>query len=78
MPDMRSNKVWNEETSERVAVPPSLVENNNGLNEARRGKELAAEKTDENGRIIGSLAAAEALQAATDERRGKEVTKIKH
>ena len=73
MLDVRSNKVWDEET----AVPPALVENDkeSELNGGKQDKDL--KKTEGNGHG-GSLAAAEALQAATDERRGKEVTKIKH
>ena len=69
MLDVRSNKVWDEET----AVPPALVENDK--ESELQDKDL--KKTEGNARG-GSLAAAEALQAATDERRGKEVTKIKH
>ena len=68
MLDVRSDKVWDEET----AVPPALVENDKE-SELKQDKDL--KKTNARG---GSLAAAEALQAATDERRGKEVTKIKH
>ena len=71
MLDVRSNKVWDEET----AVPPALVENDKESKLNGGDKDL--KKTEGNARG-GSLAAAEALQAATDERRGKEVTKIKH
>ena len=65
---MRSNKVWDEETA---------VENNNGTKMKEKGFELTTDtKTDGDARL-GSLAAAEAVQAATDQRRSKEVTKIK-
>ena len=63
--EMRSNKVWDDET----AGLPGLVENNNG-----REIKATATKTNEDARV-GSLADAEAVQAATDQRRGKEVTK---
>ena len=70
---MRSNKVWDEET----AGLPGLVENNNGTEMKEKGFELTTDtKTDGDARV-GSLAAAEAVQAATDQRRSKEVTKIK-
>ena len=69
MLDVRSNKVWDEET----AIPPALVENDK--ESELQDKDLKKTEGNASG---GSLAAAEALQAATDERRGKEVTKIKH
>ena len=69
--EMRSNKVWDKETAERVAPLPRLVENKN---EELNNKEL---KIADDAPGVGSLAAAEAVQAATDERRRKEVTKAK-
>ena len=73
--EMRSNKVWDEETAERVAPLPRLVENKK---EELTDKENFFElKTAEDAPGVGSLAAAEAVQAATDERRRKEVTKAK-
>ena len=77
--EMRSNKVWDEETAERAAGLPGLVQNNNGpeFNERMADKvnfvELPDKKTDGDAHAVGSLAAAEAVQAATDERRGKVV-----
>ena len=79
---MRSNKVWDEETAERAAGLPGLVENGPELNEKRPGKVNFFEETrkldkkaDGDAHAVGSLAAAEEVQAATDVRRGKEVTK---
>ena len=74
---MRSNKVWDEE---RAAGLPGVVPNSNGSNETRQeGKEIFFELTDKKMEVgnadIGSLAHAEAVQAATDKRRDKEVTK---
>ena len=69
MLDMRSNNVWDEET----AMPdfPGVVEN-------RPDNDKVTKSTNKNNSagvddIIGSLAAAEAAQAATDERRDKAV-----
>ena len=64
MVDMRNNQVWDEE-----AVGPGIVENNE-----MPEKELTNNKTDEGWvDFEGSLAAAEAVQAATDEQRDNEV-----
>ena len=78
---MRSNKVWDEETAERAAGLPGLVENGPELNEKKPNKvnffEVHDKKADGDAHAVGSLDAAEEVQAATDERRGKEVTKAK-
>ena len=66
MPDMRSNKVWDEETAERAGLPV-VVGSNDVFEFADNDK-----KRDFHG---ASLAAAEAVQADTDERRGLAVTK---
>ena len=74
MLEMRSNKVWDEE----AAGLPRLVENSDEMKlDKKNSNETEAEikldkKTDGD---AGSLAGAEAVQAATDERRRKEVTK---
>ena len=73
MLEMRSNKVWDEE----AAGLPRLVENSDEMKlDKKNSNETEAEikldkKTDGD---AGSLAGAEAVQAATDERRRKEVT----
>ena len=72
MLDMRSNKVWDEEAA-------CVVENSNETAEIKEKRadhlfELPDKKTDGD---AGALAGAEAVQAATDERRRKEVTKSK-
>ena len=80
MPAIRSNKVWDEETAEGIGFP------GDNENNQRRDKKIFFEVTDkkvadentnekiDGDRGLGSLDAAEAVQAATEERRGKEVT----
>ena len=68
MVDMRNNQVWDEEAAEKDGGP-GIVENNE-----MPEKELTNNKTDEGWvDFEGSLAAAEAVQAATDEQRDNEV-----
>ena len=68
MVDMRNNQVWDEEAAEK-ATGPGIVENNE-----MPEKDLTNNKTDEGWvDFEGSLAAAEAVQAATDEQRDNEV-----
>ena len=70
---MRSNKVWDEE---RAAGLTRVVPNSNVSNEkGEEGFELTDKKIEVGNADIGSLAHAEAVQAATDKRRDKEVTK---
>ena len=64
--DMRSNKVWNEVTVERAGLPV-VVGSNDVFEFADNDKKRDFLET--------SLAAAEAVQADTDERRGLAVTK---
>ena len=72
---MRSNKVWDEEAA---GLPGLVIENNNALREMKeKGFELTTAKKKDKEARVGSLADAEVVQAATDQRRGKEVTKIK-
>ena len=69
---MRSNKVWDEE---RAAGLTRVVPNSNVSNEkGQEGKETD-KKMEVGNAGGGSLADAEAVQAATDKRRDKEVTK---
>ena len=81
-PAMRSNKVWDEETAGVIGFHGGGNENEN----ERRNKKIFFEVTDkkvadentnekiDGDRGLGSLDAAEVVQAATEERRGKEVT----
>ena len=83
MPGMRSNKVWDEETAGVIGFHGG---GDNNENNERRNKKIFFEVTDkkiadentnekiDGDRGLGSLDAAEAVQAATEERRGKEVT----
>ena len=64
--DMRSNKVWNEVTVERAGLPV-VVGSNDVFEFADNDKKRDFHEA--------SLAAAEAVQADTDERRGLAVTK---
>ena len=64
-------KVFELTTATKTSEDAS-VENNNGRE--IKEKLTTATKTNEDARV-GSLADAEAVQAATDQRRGKEVTK---
>ena len=64
--DMRSNKVWNEVTVERAGLP--VVVGSNDVFEF-------ADNDKKRDFLGASLAAAEAVQADTDERRGLAVTK---
>ena len=63
---MRSNKVWNEVTVERAGLPV-VVGSNDVFEFADNDKKRDFHEA--------SLAAAEAVQADTDERRGLAVTK---
>ena len=63
---MRSNKVWNEVTVERAGLP--VVVGSNDVFEF-------ADNDKKRDFLEASLAAAEAVQADTDERRGLAVTK---
>ena len=65
--DMRSNKVWNEVTLERAGLPIVVGSNDNVFEFADNDKKRDF--------LEASLAAAEAVQADTDERRGLAVTK---
>ena len=69
MVDMRNNQVWDEEATAKAGVPGVLVENNEMLEKVLTNKKVDGGWLDRD----GSLAAAEAVQAATDERRDKEV-----
>ena len=72
MPDMRSNKVWDEETAERAGLPvvaESSEKQDNVFELNDNDKKNGADF------LEGSLAAAEAVQDETDERRGAAVTK---
>ena len=64
--DMRSNKVWNEVTVERAGLP--VVVGSSDVFEF-------ADNDKKRDFLEASLAAAEAVQADTDERRGLAVTK---
>ena len=64
--DMRSNKVWNEVTVERAGLPV-VVGSSDVFEFADNDKKRDFHEA--------SLAAAEAVQADTDERRGLAVTK---
>ena len=69
--DMRSNKVWNEVTVERAGLPVVVRSN-----DERQGNIFEFADNDKKRDFLGaSLAAAEAVQADTDERRGLAVTK---
>ena len=82
MPALRSNKIWDEETAGVIGFHGGGNENEN----ERRNKKIFFEVTDKKAdeenpnekidgdRGLGSLDAAEAVQAATEERRGEEVT----
>ena len=63
---MRSNKVWNEVTVERAGLP--IVVGSDNVFEF-------ADSDNKRDFLEASLAAAEAVQADTDERRGLAVTK---
>ena len=83
MPGMRSNKVWDEETAGVIGFHGG---GDNNENNERRNKKIFFEVTDkkvddentnkniDGDRGLGSLDAAEVVQAATEEHRGKEVT----
>ena len=71
MPDMRSNKVWDEETAERAGLPVVSEGNEKQDNVF----ELNDNKDKKDGFLEGSLAAAEAVQDETDKRRSAAVTK---
>ena len=69
--DMRSNKVWNEVTVERAGLPVVVRSN-----DERQDNVFEFADSDKKRDFLGaSLAAAEAVQADTDERRGLAVTK---
>ena len=65
---MRSNKVWNEVTVERAGLPVVVGSNDDNVFEF-------ADSVKKGDFLEASLAAAEAVQADTDERRGLAVTK---
>ena len=68
---MRSNKVWNEVTVERAGLPIVV-----GSNDERQDNVFEFADNDKKRDFHeASLAAAEAVQADTDERRGLAVTK---
>ena len=78
MPNMRSNKVSDEEAAEMVDLP-GVVKNNerqvNFLELTDNDFNSNTDKKSGEDAREGSLAAAEGLQGTTDQRRGKEVTK---
>ena len=89
MPDLRSNKVWDEkEAVVRIVLPGDVKNNKLGDNhnffeltnkrmDKKTNKKMEGKTNEKTGEDAGqgSLAAAEVVQAATDERRSRQVTR---